>query len=679
VLALTPYVTDSYITHEATTRSTRILGLVRTLPFLLLVLSAPTLVHAQFQQPTDEELKMTADPKAPGAAAVFLYREEVIDDVTHTDNTYERIKVLSEKGKELATVHLPYVHGLHTVSDIQGRTIHADGTIIPLTAKPSDLMAFKSTGFEVDEVVFSLPSAEVGSILEYRLSLTMSPFRVAQPIWNLQMPYFVHKEHFQFHDYVMPGHFIPGDDGEPLDRLMTSETLPTGTVVSFDKSKNIFNLDLSDVPALPDEDWTPPLNLFKWRVEFYYTNSKTPIQFWTAATKQWSQYVEDFTRPTGSLRKAVSEIVAPADTDDQKARKLYAAAQKLDNTAFSRTKSEAERKREKIKEIHKAEDVWKDQSGSEDEIALLFIALARSADIKVSPLQVVNRDRAMFDGHYLSTRQLNDYLADVIIDGKDVYLDPGQKMCPYGSLHWKHTLASGFQLGNKDPVITPAISFKTAIVHRVADLTVDSTGNVKGIVRYSMTGPDALHWRQLSLENDQEEVKKRFNEAMRDDFPDGVQAEFDHFLALDDPSVNLVGIVNVTGTLGSITGKRFFLPGLFFESRGKHPFVARDRRTTPIDVHYAKLEQDDVTYHLPSDLSIESTPQPANTTWPDHALLKISSTPSGSDVKITRSLAYNFTLLDPKEYPNLHDFYQKVAAADQQQLVLTRTPAAHGN
>jgi len=45
-------------------------------------------------------------------------------------------------------------------------------------------------------------------------------------------------------------------------------------------------------------------------------------------------------------------------------------------------------------------------------------------------------------------------------------------------------------------------------------------------------------------------------------------------------------------------------------------------------------------------------------------------------VNVTRTLAYNFTLLDPKDYPSLHDFYQKVATADQQQLVLTRIPTA---
>jgi hypothetical protein len=668
-----------HITHEATARSMRIRGLVRSLPLLFLVLAAPTLLCAQFTQPTDEELKMTSDPKAPGASAVYLYREDVTDDTTHTHTIYERIKILSEKGKDLATKHLSYLRFRDTVSDIQGRTIHADGTIIPLTAKPSDLMAFKAGFFEVDEIVFALPSAEVGSILEFRLTIKTNPFSSATPVWNVQTSYFVHKEHFQFHDAVTPGFYIPDRNGEPLDRLMTTEFLPAGTVVGFDKSKSIFSLDLTDLPAIPDEDWTPPLNRLKWRVEFYYTNSKTPVQYWESALNLWSKDAQDFTAPSGNLKKAVSAIVTEGDTDDQKARKIYAAVQKLDNTSFSRTRSEAERKKEKLKVIRKADDVWKNQSGSRDEIALLFIALARAASLNALPLQVVNRDRAIFDSHMLSTRQLEDYLADVIVDGKDVYLDPGERLCPYGTLHWKHTLASGFKLGDKGPITTPAISFKSAIVHRVADLNVDATGNVTGTIFYAMSGPDALKWRQLSLENDQDEVKKQFKEATQDDLPEGVQSEFDRFQALDDPSVDLVAQLKVTGTLGSITGKHFLLPGLFFESRGKHPFVAQDKRITPIDVHYPKLEQDDVTYHLPSGFSVESTLQPANTSWPNHAMLKVASSGSTGSAKITRSLAYNFTLLEASEYPNLHDFYQKVAAADQQQLVLTRIPAAGGN
>ena len=51
---------------------------------------------------------MTSDPKAPGADAVYLYREEKTDDNLHYHSYYVRIKVLTEKGKELATVRIPY-------------------------------------------------------------------------------------------------------------------------------------------------------------------------------------------------------------------------------------------------------------------------------------------------------------------------------------------------------------------------------------------------------------------------------------------------------------------------------------------------------------------------------------------------------------------------------------------
>jgi hypothetical protein len=324
--------------------------------------------------------------------------------------------------------------------------------------------------------------------------------------------------------------------------------------------------------------------------------------------------------------------------------------------------------------------VWKDQSGTDDQIALLYVALGRAAGLKVWPAEVVDRNHAIFDNSFLSVRQLNDYLAIVEINGKDVYVDPGQKMCPFGQLSWKHNIAGGFRLtaAGATPVLTPSSSYKAAEVDRVAQLFIDPTGAVTGSVRFIMNGPDALHWRQLTLQNDQDEVKRRFNESMQDQFPEGIQADFDHFLALDDYNVNLIGVVKVTGNIGTSTGKRFFLPGVFFASR-KHPFVAQETRTTPVDVHYAKLEEDDVTYHLPPGFSVESAPQATNAAWPDHALLKIASEATADSVNVTRTLAYGFTLLEPKDYGNLHDFYQKVATADQQQLVLTRTPAANGN
>jgi hypothetical protein len=664
-----PYPNSRYTSHYLQENKTMRTPLFLRLTVPLLVLAPPAILRGQFQQPTPEELSMTADPKAPGAAAVYLYREDVTSDYDHFHSIYDRIKVLTEKGKELATVRVPYEPSVDKVANIQGRTIHADGTIIPLTAKPSDLMDVKTTGYQVNTVVFTLPSVEVGSIFEYRLKVLRDPDWVFLPGWEIQRPYFVRKAHYSF---------APGGG---RNMMYAAYVGPDAKVVT-DK-KGVLTLDIADVSPQPDDDWMPPLNTAKWRVEFFANNREFATQkaFWDYTGDKWAEWVNSFTNPTGPIKNAVAQIVAPTDTDEQKAAKLYSAVQKLDNTDFSRKKSQAERKKQKLKDIAKAEDVWKQQSGSSDDITLLYAALARAAGLKVSPAYLVNRDHALFDPAYLSNSQFDDNIVSVELNGKSVFLDPGQKMCPFGALHWKHTLATGFRLSDKSATIstTPSLAYKDSIVNRTADLSFDETGDVKGTVHIVMTGPEALYWRQLALENDEEEVKKQFNEAIRSDLPEGVQADFDRFSGLDDPSVGLVGIVNVTGNLGSATGKHFFLPGLFFRSQAKHPFVAQDKRTISVDIHYPLFEQDDVIYHLPPGFNVDSSPSTSNVTWPGFAALKIISTINNGSVKVSRVYARGFTLLDPKLYTDLHDFYQKVAAADQQQLVLTRTPAQKGN
>jgi hypothetical protein len=652
-----------------------------------------SIAHAQWTAPTEEELKMTSQPQVPGAAAVYLYREEITEDRLHDWMKYVRLKVLTERGKQYADVELAQYssdYGGYTVSDIQGRTIHPDGTIIPFTGKPLQKLIEKSSGVKVMAKVFTLPDVEVGSIIEYRYHLRYDDMYYIPPRWYVQSDLYTRKAHYLWKptDKQL---MSKGERGEQLTSVVGwFHILPPGFEVKqtrlpptsgFEDGQATVELNVHDVAPVPEEDYMPPFGSLTYRVLFYYTPYRTPEEYWKNEGKGWAKNMDKFIGPENKVKQATAGLVSPSDTPDQKLRKIYAAVMKLDNTRFSRKKSEAERKAEKLKVIKDAEDVWKQQSGSDDEIALLYVALARAAGLKVWPMQVTDRSRAIFDPRFLSVGQLDDYIAIVEIGGKDVYLDPGQKICPFGILNWKHAVASGFRLSEKGATLatTPLQTYKQASTLRIADLTIDPTGAINGTVRFVMSGLDAIQWRQLALENDSDEVKKQFNESMQDEFPDGVQADFDHFLGLDDYTSNLVGIVKVSGNIGTATGKRFFLPGLFFESRAKHPFVAQDKRATPVDVRYPKLEQDDVTYHLPPGYTVESTPQSADAAWPGSAMLKIKSTTTGDSVEIMRTLAYNFTFVDGKDYPNLHDFYQKVAAADQQQIVLTRTTVAKGN
>lgn len=623
---------------------------------LALFICAP--VRGQFQEPTREELQMTADAKAPGTDAVYLTLADDQDNTKKSRTYYERMKILTEKGKEKAT--LRFTHDPATKFEVEGRTIHKDGTIIPFTDKPSDLVEYKIKNDQLNTLVFTLPSAEVGSILEYRVKFEYDG-NPPYPDWFIQQSMFVHHAHYSFKSGGLGATYLSriGDGSKVVER------------------KGLYTLDLIDVAPLPNEDWMPPLNTFKWWVSFFRTDFKTTQEYWDAAEKVWAESVRDFTNPTGTLKKAVAEIVAIGDSDTVKAQKIYAAVMKLENTDFTREKTKRERKKEKVKDIHNAQDVWRDQSGTGDEIALLYVALCRAAGLNVVPMSVVNRSRALFDEGLLNYAQMDDFIAVGQLDGKEVFLDPGQKMCPFGTLQWKHTLARGFRLTDKTAALvnTPSLSYKASTITRIADLRMDTSGAVQGTVRLVMQGQEALYWRQIAQENDEEEVKKRFNEWMNGNLPEGVQVEFGDFLGLTDYESNLMANVRVSGNPGTVTGKHLFVPALFFEAKSKHPFVAQDKRTIPVDVHYARSEQDDVTYRLPAGYSMELNGKPDTITWPDHAKLVITTTADPGTVHVMRDLVYNYTILNPKEYGSLHDFYQKVAAADQQQITLTKSGA----
>jgi transglutaminase-like putative cysteine protease len=665
----------------------RISAFVRHLP-LLFAITSPALLLAQFQEPTDEELKMTADPKAPGAAAVYLNVEEVANDPIHFQSVYVRIKVLQEKGKELATVHLPYWHGNFKIDDIKARTIHADGTVIPLVGKPEDLLLSKTLSgngdqLQINSKVFTLPSVEVGSILEYRYQLRYDDSHVSSPTWEIQRPYFVHQARYAFTPFKA---FLPGSQnatsmyltdahGNAVNALIWYKVLPAGVDMKADAA-GVFHLDVTDIPAAPDEEFMPPIDSLLYQVKFYYKNARDTTDFWVSEAKRWSKQVDHFAEPSKTIKEAVAGIIAPGDSDLDKAKKLYYAVQALDNTDYSRKKSDSELKLLKLKVARHAEDTWAQKSGSSQDIALLYLAMLRAAGLNANDMKVVDRSERVFALGYLNFDQLDDDIVVLNIAGKEIPLDPGEKMCPFQTVRWIHSGTAGIVQGDhvRSLGMTPEQAYTDNKKTRNGDLTLDEHGAIKGQLTFVMVGQEAIDWRQAALRNDQDELKKQFDHSLESIVPEGVEAHIDHFLGLDDPEVNLVAIVNVHGNLGAATSKRLLLPGFFFQTRGSHPFVNQEKRIEPVDMHYGDQVTDQIVYHLPANMSVEGAPQDTKISWQGHAVMATKTASAPSQITLARVFARGFSSAKPEDYQDLRGFYQKVAAADQAQLVLAKTP-----
>ena len=434
-----------------------------------------------------------------------------------------------------------------------------------------------------------------------------------------------------------------------------------------------FSLDLEDIPAIPHEEWMPPVRSFLYHVLFYYVSGFNAAEFWQSEEKRWSKEVDHFAEPSKPIKEAVNGLLMPDDSAMDKARKLYKAVQALDNTDYSRKKGQAELKQLGLKEAKRAEDTWAQKSGSSEDIALLYLAMARAAGLNANAMRVVNRNQGIFAPAYLRFDQLDDDIILMTIDGKEIALDPGEKMAPFQTLKWIHSGAGGVRQGveAKGYAFAPMSPYTANTLLRIGDVTLDDKGTMTGDFRFVMTGQEALFWRQAALENDEDEVKKRFDRWLETLAPAGVDAHIDHFLALDQPESNLIAIVKASGTLGTATAKRVLLPGFFFETHSRMPFIDREKRQVPVDMHYPEQVTDQVTYHLPAGLKVEGAPESAKIPWADRAVLVIKTVTDAGKVTIARQFSRGFAGLKAEDYPALREFYQKVATADQQQLVLT--------
>ncbi|HTV83508.1 MAG TPA: transglutaminase domain-containing protein [Acidobacteriaceae bacterium] len=634
---------------------------------------------------------MTSDPDAPGAPAVYLERDVTVNDEQHFHSVFAEIKILTEKGREeysdipilleQSTWNPYYIPGDAQITGVEGRTIEPDGTVVPFTGKPFRKDVVVTSGYKVTETLFTMPQVQVGSILEYRWEFTYGEYSMNPPNWVLRQSLFVHKAHYR---YVMSGSsigFVDIRDAQGhehmANEMLCYHILPKGAKATMlrDTNGNMTSYDLvvDNMPAIPEENFTPPLNSFSYRVAFYYSFGGRGSEYWRIEGDSWSKEVERFAASSDAIKAAVAQIVSPGDNDPQKLEKIYAAVMTVENTDFTREHTEQENKAtgEKTKT---AADIWANKRGDSNQITLLFIAMVRAAGMKSYAMMTTDRRYAFMNPGILDWDQLTDEVAIVNLDGKDMYFDPGDRYCVFGKLGWIHTQMLGIRQtddGTAELLLPPG-SYLDNETFRKADLTVAADGGMRGQIQVIMKGVEALRWRQDALRQDAEKAQRDFENAMQKRVPDGVHVKMDGFEALTDPTANLVATLDISGTMGTTAGKRLIVPAEFFEANVKPPFAAQTRQN-PIDVRYPFAQQDEVTMTLGPGLTVESLPQGTAIPMAKGGEYKSIYSQTGGSYTAVRLMALGNTIFSQQDYPMLRGFFQNAAAQDQEQVVLRRT------
>lgn len=617
---------------------------------------------------TQEELALKDNPLSPGSSAMILYREMITSDPQSSETHYWRIKVLTEAGRKWANVEIPYPQGRVWITGVQARTVHADGTIANLTGQGFDKLVVKTRRVSYLARTFTLPDVQVGSILEYRYTLHWDFYLLYSTKWLVEHELFTRKAHFSLLPSLGSGYNI---------RWLSM--LPPSYGAPHQGKDGTVQLDVQNVPGIAKESYMPPEDEVTARVLFYYTTHalETPDQFWKRIGKELYEDSEDFIGRHKGVQEEAAAMYGAADPPEARLRKLYARVQQMRNLSYERSKTEAEEKRENLKENKTAADVLKHGYGSRRELNRLFAALARAAGSDAAVVRIAERDDNFFHLGLLDASQLTGEVVVVRNGAQDLYLDPSTPRCPFGLLSWEKTGVQGIKL-NKDGgvfVVTPSPVAADALEQHRATLRLDEDGALTGTLQITYNGQDALVHRLEAMDTDEAGRRKAIEDEIKALLPSTAEVKLGQIAGLEtsDGPVTAEATVEIPG-FGTSAGRRLLLPLSLLQFSSRHPFSFA-QRTNPVYFHYPFEERDEVDLELPAGYQVESLPAARNVAaaFGDY---EISRDQQANHVRSHRHLLIGGVIFKPVYYADLRGFYDKVAAGDGEQVVVQHGQAA---
>ena len=614
-----------------------------------------------------EELKMTSLPEAPGAPAVYLYRQVDRDDSNRAghESNYVRVKILTEEGRSHANVQIAFEKGRESVDGIKARTVRPDGTIANFDGKIYEQVVEKTKGQKILVKAFTLPDVQVGSIIEYRFSYNFEDNYIFSSYWEVSSELFTRNAIFTLKPYSRYPWNV---------QWSWPAGLPKGTEAPKEGPDHIVRMTSENVPAFVEEDHMPPANELKYRVLFTYHDEiveQDPVKYWRDFNKKKYGQAESFVDKRKTMEEAVAGIVSPSDTPEVKLQKIYAKVQQIPNLSYLPAKSVEERKHENMKEINNVEDLWKRQYGYGYELTWLFLGLARAAGFEAYPCLVSSRNEYFFLKQRINGRELNANVVLVKVNGKDEYFDPGSAFTPYGLLPWAETGVDGLRLDKNGGtwILTTMPTSEQTRVQRRAKLKISSEGDVSGKLTVTYTGLDATALRVEERNADEAARKKLLEDSIKDSIPAGSEAELTNSPDWKSGNMPLVAEfdLKVPGWTAS-AGKRALLAAGLFSAHERHMFEHASR-VWPVYFRYPYSTEDDLTFELPEGWKIESMPKDLdrNAKAVEYTL-KVEG--NGNTVHVQRTLRCDVVMVEKNNYPILRNFYQVVKTEDEQQIVL---------
>lgn len=615
----------------------------------------------------EEELEVASPKIDPDANAEFLYRDLYVND--SNENTifryHNRAKIFTEAGvKAWDKVDLVYQTGWR-VHSIRARVIFPDGRTTEL--KKEDIFKrqiYKDGRFEGNAKSFSFPGLKPGCIVEYKWTASRafwSPnfdlaVRAEWPTWKLDLKIYPYGS-------------------------MASRIMPYNSYFPVDKRGSKYYYMITNQPAISSEPHLPPRKDFEPFVYMGYAPNLTMLgleKYWSYRGGNLVAINRDRVLPKQKAIKQLAAKVFEGLTMPEK--KLKAAydycANEITNISFY-TNKYTEEEIEDLKENNSPSMTIRNGYGTRYDINFLFASLAANIGYSARLAEVENHRVYSYDQRALGGFNLSDSLVSIEAGGRWRFFDPGSSFLPYEVLNPENADATVLTTDKKYYYVkkTPKVADDYSKRNRIANVSIDEFGDLKGEVTLLYTGYSSLWLKRMFASMTEKEQKEyilenewqpRLSRTVIDDFTVKYLNDRNGKLALKC-SIEIPGY-------GDVLGERILInPSLF--TNGSQPLFSNDKRDVHILFDYKIQVQDQVKLSIPEGFAIEDKRAVAgsveNELFARKSMISIDET--GTTFTYNRYYALKMLNIGKRYYPAVKKMYEELNAIDSRFISIGRS------
>ncbi len=660
----------------------------------LLVLHKPT--FAQNQQPTTFGKVSTADFTLPANKIIDSNTNAVIiSDVGSTEfvgNKYNwvsyvfkkttRIKILTNKGFDLATIHF-YLRGIDEwqdrLSNLQATTYNLeDGKVVGTQLSTEDLFEEKINKNFVEKK-FTFPKVKNGSIIEYTYTINSRHFNYI-PEWNFQdVKYPCLYSEFQIGipdmlRYTIIRHgidsFSSTKNDESHENLIMTR-YDANDVSHYEVATNVYKQKwiIKDVMPLKNENYVNYPRDYLDNISFNLSQTYNGAEISSHGTN-WQTTEADLLKEkefgnaidvvyTENLKNIVQKICGDQINAGEDAKKIFYYIRDNftcvpDNSIYT------------FKELY---DVNQAKSGTVADLNLLLIAMLRQRGLKAYPVILGTKEYGTNSYRFPVLEKMNYVVCMLKMFGDTIYLDASKPLNGYGKL--PIDCYNGHARIINENSSGSVFFFSDAIKEsKVTSLIVTNNENGKGL-----SGGFQSNLGYFESYKVRSEIKKIGQKAYLNNVQTSYGSDYtlsnfhiDTLTKLDEPIIFNYDLV--FNTMGN--EDIFYFNPILNSSYKENPFRSEERRY-PVELPYPIDDIYVLNMEIPKGYKIDELPVSTKVAFNGtDGFYEYIISKDESSIQLRSHIKIKQATFAPDDYKTLRDFFAYIIKKQSEQIVFKK-------